>query len=69
MRTNIDLDDTLVKKAMEISGKNTKKAAINTILSEYIRQHNQKNILKYRGTKIWDGGPEKTGGKDNGYHS
>jgi Arc/MetJ family transcription regulator len=63
MRTNIDLDDILVKKAMEISGQNTKKAAINTILSEYIRKHNQKNILKYRGTKIWDGDPEKTGEK------
>jgi Arc/MetJ family transcription regulator len=44
MRTNIDLDDTLVKKAMEISGQHTKKAAINTILSEYIRKYNQRNI-------------------------
>jgi Arc/MetJ family transcription regulator len=59
MRTNIDLDDTLVKKAMEISGQNTKKAAINTILSEYIRKYNQKNILKYRGKKIWEGDLEK----------
>jgi Arc/MetJ family transcription regulator len=59
MRTNIDLDDTLVKKAMEISGQSTKKAAINTILSEYIRKYNQKNILKYRGAKIWEGDLEK----------
>jgi Arc/MetJ family transcription regulator len=59
MRTNIDLDDTLVKKAMEISGQNTKKAAINAILSEYIRKYNQKNILKYRGKKIWEGDLEK----------
>jgi Arc/MetJ family transcription regulator len=59
MRTNIDLDDALVKQAMEISGQNTKKAAINTILSEYIRKYNQKNILKYRGTKIWEGDLEK----------
>ena len=59
MRTNIDLDDTLVEKAMEISGQNTKKAAINTILGEYIRKYNQKNILKYRGTKIWEGDLEK----------
>lgn len=35
------------------------KAAINTILSEYIRKYNQKNILKYRGTKIWEGDLEK----------
>jgi Arc/MetJ family transcription regulator len=59
MRTNIDLDDTLVKKAMEISGQNTKKGAINTILHEYIRKYNQKNILRYRGKKVWEGDPEK----------
>jgi Arc/MetJ family transcription regulator len=59
MRTNIDLDDTLVKKAMEISGMNTKKAAINLILNEYVRKNNQKNILKYRGKKIWEGDLEQ----------
>jgi Arc/MetJ family transcription regulator len=57
MRTNIDLDETLVKKAMEISGMNTKKAVIHMILNDYIRRNNQKNILKYRGKKIWDGDP------------
>jgi Arc/MetJ family transcription regulator len=59
MRTNIDLDETLVKKAMEISGINTKKAVVNMILNEYIRRNNQKNILKYRGKKIWEGDLEK----------
>jgi Arc/MetJ family transcription regulator len=59
MRTNIDLDETLVKKAMKISGITTKKAVINMILSDYIRKNNQKNILKYRGKKIWDGDLEK----------
>jgi Arc/MetJ family transcription regulator len=59
MRTNIDLDDTLVKKAMEISGMNTKRAAINLILNEYVRKNNQKNILKYRGKKIWEGDLEQ----------
>jgi Arc/MetJ family transcription regulator len=59
MRTNIDLDDTLVKKAMEISGMNTKRAAINLILKEYVRKNNQKSILKYRGKKIWEGDLEQ----------
>jgi Arc/MetJ family transcription regulator len=59
MRTNIDLDETLVKRAMEISGINTKKAVVNMILNEYIRRNNQKNILKYRGKKIWEGDLEK----------
>jgi Arc/MetJ family transcription regulator len=60
MRTNIDLDENLVKKAMEITGMNTKKAVINMILNDYIRRNNQKNILKYRGRKIWEGDPEET---------
>jgi Arc/MetJ family transcription regulator len=55
MRTNIDLDDTLIKKAMEITGVNTKKAVVNMILTDYIKRNNQKNILKYRGKKIWEG--------------
>jgi Arc/MetJ family transcription regulator len=61
MRTNIDLDDNLVKKAMEITGMNTKKAVINMILNDYIRRNNQKNLLKYRGKKIWEGDLEKAG--------
>jgi Arc/MetJ family transcription regulator len=59
MRTNIDLDENLVKKAMEITGMNTKKAVINMILNDYIRRNNQKNILKYRGRKIWEGDLEE----------
>ncbi len=38
MRTNIVLDDNLVKKALKLSGINTKKELINTALvSEYER--------------------------------
>ncbi|MDR1949971.1 MAG: type II toxin-antitoxin system VapB family antitoxin [Spirochaetaceae bacterium] len=59
MRTNIDLDETLVEKAMEITGISTKKAVVNMILGEYIRKNNQKNILKYRGEKIWEGDLEQ----------
>jgi Arc/MetJ family transcription regulator len=59
MRTNIDLDENLVKKAMEITGMNTKKAVVNMILNDYIRRNNQKNILKYRGKKIWEGDLEE----------
>jgi Arc/MetJ family transcription regulator len=59
MRTNIDLDENLVKKAMEITGTRTKKAVINMILTDYVRRNNQKNILKYRGKKIWEADPEE----------
>jgi Arc/MetJ family transcription regulator len=36
MRTNIDLDENLVKKAMEITGMNTKKAVINMMIINLI---------------------------------
>jgi len=38
MRINVDLDDALIKEAMEISGMNSKKAVINMVLKEYIRK-------------------------------
>ncbi|MDR1073595.1 MAG: type II toxin-antitoxin system VapB family antitoxin [Treponema sp.] len=48
MRTNVELDDTLVKEAMKISGINIKKVVLNMALKGYIRKDNLK-ILKYRG--------------------
>ncbi|MDR1929100.1 MAG: type II toxin-antitoxin system VapB family antitoxin [Treponema sp.] len=59
MRTNVDLDDILVKEAMKISGMHTKKAVLNMVLKEYIRKNNLKKILKYRGSNIWEGNLEE----------
>ncbi len=59
MRTNIELDDTLVKEAMDLSGMTTKKAVINLALEEYIRAYTRKKIVKYRGKNIWEGNLEE----------
>jgi Arc/MetJ family transcription regulator len=59
MRTNVDLDDTLVAQAMKISGINTKKAVLNMVLKEYIRKNNLKRILKYKGSDVWEGNLEE----------
>jgi Arc/MetJ family transcription regulator len=59
MRTNMDLDDTLVKEAMRISGMSTKKAVLNMALKEYIRKNNLKKILKYKGSNVWEGNLEE----------
>ncbi|GHT60170.1 DUF2191 domain-containing protein [Spirochaetia bacterium] len=59
MRTNVDLDDTLVTQAMKISGINTKRAVLNMVLKEYIRKNNLKRILKYKGSNVWDGNLEE----------
>ncbi|MBN1499520.1 MAG: type II toxin-antitoxin system VapB family antitoxin [Spirochaetes bacterium] len=55
MRTNIELDDKLVKEAMVISGVSTKKGIIDLALHEYVKAANRKKILKYKGSKIWEG--------------
>ncbi|GHU70944.1 DUF2191 domain-containing protein [Spirochaetia bacterium] len=59
MRTNVDLDDTLVTQAMKISGINTKRAVLNMVLKEYIRKNNLKRILKYKGSNVWEGNLEE----------
>jgi len=52
---NINIDDNLLAEAMKISGIDTKAAVLNFALKEYLRKNNLKNILKYRGTNIWEG--------------
>lgn len=55
MRTNIDLDDVLVKKAMDLTKITTKKALINKALEELIKSNTRKEMLKYIDSGIWKG--------------
>jgi Arc/MetJ family transcription regulator len=55
MRTNIDLDDELIAKAMKVSGTRTKKAAVDAALRLMVRIHGQTEIRKLRGTVQWEG--------------
>jgi len=55
MRTNIELDDFLVKKAMEITQLSTKKAVINKALEELIKSNTRKKMLKYIDSNVWEG--------------
>ena len=55
MRTNIDLDDSLVTRALELSGLRTKKDLVNLALKEFVRRKDQKKILDLRGKIQWQG--------------
>jgi Arc/MetJ family transcription regulator len=55
MRTNIELDDTLVKKAMKITQISTKKALINKALEELIKSNSRKGMLEYIDSSVWEG--------------
>ncbi|AZT90741.1 type II toxin-antitoxin system VapB family antitoxin [Caldicellulosiruptor changbaiensis] len=50
MRTNIILNDELLKKAMKIAEvKTTKKEAVETALKEFVENHSRKKLSELRG--------------------
>jgi Arc/MetJ family transcription regulator len=55
MKTNIDLDERLVEKAIRLTGLKTKKELVNHALSELIRKQDQKSVLRLRGKVSWVG--------------
>lgn len=55
MKTNIQLDDSLVEEAFQLTGLKTKKDLINHALSELVRRKNQKRILRLKGKIDWEG--------------
>jgi Arc/MetJ family transcription regulator len=59
MRTNIELDDVLVKKAMKITQISTKKALINRALEELIKSNTRKGMLEFFNSGIWEGDLKK----------
>lgn len=55
MRTNIIIDDKLMKQAMDISGAKTKKATVEKALTLLIRMKKQENIRALKGMLNWEG--------------
>jgi Arc/MetJ family transcription regulator len=55
MRTNIDIDDKLMRDAMAATKLKSKKEVVHVALSELIRMKKQKSILTYRGKTKWEG--------------
>lgn len=55
MRTNIEIDDELIDKAMRSSGARTKKAAVEAGLQLLVKTHAQAGIRKLRGKVHWEG--------------
>jgi Arc/MetJ family transcription regulator len=55
MRTNIDIDDLLMRRAMRSSGARTKKAAVEAGLRLLAETHAQGSIRRLRGKIHWEG--------------
>jgi len=54
-RTNIELDDDLVRKARKLTRLKTKRAIVDKALELLVRSESRKSILRYFGSGIWKG--------------
>jgi Arc/MetJ family transcription regulator len=60
MRTNIDIDDDLMRQAMRSSGARTKRAAVEAGLRLLIRTRDQRAVRRLRGKVTWEGDLERS---------
>jgi Arc/MetJ family transcription regulator len=55
MRTNIVIDDKLMRDTLKATGLKTKREAVEFGLKALIRLHEQEKIRQYRGKLAWEG--------------
>ena len=54
MATNLQIDDSLIIRAVKLGGHRTKKSAVTQALIEYVDHLEQENILSLFGTVDYD---------------
>jgi Arc/MetJ family transcription regulator len=60
VRTNIDIDDNLMRQAMRSSGASTKRATVEAALRLLVETHSQTSIRRLRGKVRWQGNLEES---------
>jgi Arc/MetJ family transcription regulator len=55
VRTNIEIDDKLMRQAMRSSGARTKRAAVEEALRLLVQTRGQASLRRLRGKVSWDG--------------
>jgi Arc/MetJ family transcription regulator len=59
MRTNIDIDDKLMKDALKLSGLKSKKEIVNIALEEYVKFKKRQRLKNLQGKVEWIGDLDK----------
>ena len=54
MATNLAIDPDLIERALEVSGEETKKAAVTKALEEFIARRSQKRLIELMGKLEWN---------------
>ena len=55
MRTNIEVDDSLMEEALKLTNIKTKKGVVDTALKLLVQVKRQEKIRKLRGKLHWEG--------------
>lgn len=55
LRTNIELDEKLIKEAMKITHKKTKKELVNFAIEELLKRFRRQKLLTLEGKVEWVG--------------
>ena len=59
-RTNVELDDRILKEAIKLTRLQTKKAVINYALEELVKKLKRKKMLELEGKAKWEGSLSET---------
>ena len=55
MRTNIEIDDEVMREVQRLTGVRTKREAVDLALRELVARHRRLGILELRGRVHWEG--------------
>ncbi len=55
MRTNIEIDDEVMREAQRLIGARTKRETVDTALRELVARHRRLGVLDLRGKVRWVG--------------
>jgi Arc/MetJ family transcription regulator len=55
MRTNIEIDDDILKEVQRLTGVRTKRGAVDLALRELVASYRRLGLLRLRGKVRWEG--------------
>ena len=67
MRTNIEISDEAMKKALLVSGFRTKREVVEQALKEFIHSHSRKNLANIRDTIRFSDGYDYKATRENSF--
>jgi len=60
MRTNIEIDDDILREVLQVTGIKTNREAVDLALRELVARYGRVEVLPLRGEVRWEGDLEKS---------